>query len=40
MGFWLTVFVLLFIYLVIILFIKVLEERRMRKNLKEISGKV
>lgn len=40
MGFWVTVFILLLIYLVIVLIIKVFEEKRVKKAREEIPGKV
>lgn len=40
MGFWITVFILLFIYLVIVLILKVIEDRRVKKSRVEIPGRV
>lgn len=40
MGFWLCVFFLLLIYLVIVLILKVLEEKRVKNAREEILGKV
>lgn len=40
MGFWITVFILLFIYLVVVLILKVIEEKRVKRSREEIPGRV
>lgn len=40
MGFWLTLMFLLLIYLVIMLILKVMEDKRVQKAREEMPGKV